>query len=212
MPFERFVEDVLVGGLGVRALLFGYNTNFGKGGLGTFSTVAPLAKRFHFAIHEAPPIRVLGEPISATRIRRAIEEGDLAQCERASRAPTRARRDRRARATGAGARSASRPRTWTSRASCSRPRASTRSSPRSGAGATPPSRTSGRGRRFRRASPARPLLEVHVPGLDFEFYGESIEVELVRKIRDEIRFPSREALIDRIRKDVASLGGPPLLP
>ena len=39
-----------------------------------------------------------------------------------------------------------------------------------------------------------------------------IEVELVRKIRDEIRFPSREALIDQIREDVASLGGETSLP
>jgi len=56
------------------------------------------------------------------------------------------------------------------------------------------------------AEPPLPLLEVHVPGIDFDFYGRRIEVEVVRKLRDERKFPSREALIRQIRKDVSSLG------
>jgi riboflavin kinase/FMN adenylyltransferase len=59
---------------------------------------------------------------------------------------------------------------------------------------------------FPEARTERPLLEVHVPGLSFDFYGERVEVELVRKIRDERRFESREALVAQIRRDVASLG------
>jgi riboflavin kinase / FMN adenylyltransferase len=47
---------------------------------------------------------------------------------------------------------------------------------------------------------------VHVPDVDFDFYGDRIEVELVRKIRDERKFDSREALVAQIRRDVASLG------
>lgn len=211
MPFERFVEDVLVGGLGVRALLFGYNTNFGKGGLGTFSTVAPLAKRFHFAIHEAPPIRILGEPISATRIRRAIEEGDLARANELLGRPhalvgTVVRGDGRGRTLGFPTANVDLEGELLPPSGVYQVVAEIRRR-RYAAVANIGTRPT-----FPAASPARPLLEVHVPGLDFEFYGESIEVELVRKIRDEIRFPSREALIDRIRKDVASLGGPPLLP
>ena len=57
------------------------------------------------------------------------------------------------------------------------------------------------------AGPVVPILEVYVPGIDFEFYGERMEVELVRKIRDERRFPSKEALVAQIKQDVASLGG-----
>jgi FAD synthase len=32
--FERFTVDILVGGLGIRGLLFGYNSNFGRDGEG----------------------------------------------------------------------------------------------------------------------------------------------------------------------------------
>jgi riboflavin kinase/FMN adenylyltransferase len=52
-----------------------------------------------------------------------------------------------------------------------------------------------------------PVVEVHVPGVDFDFYGDRLEVELVRRLRDERRFASRDALIRQIRADVASLGG-----
>jgi riboflavin kinase/FMN adenylyltransferase len=56
---------------------------------------------------------------------------------------------------------------------------------------------------------AQRVLEVHVPGIDFDFYDERIEVEFVRKLRDEKTFPSKEALLAQIRADVASLGGGP---
>ena len=39
-----------------------------------------------------------------------------------------------------------------------------------------------------------------------ELVGERVEVEFVRKIRDERAFPSKEALLAQIREDVASLG------
>ena len=52
----------------------------------------------------------------------------------------------------------------------------------------------------------RPLLEVHVPGIDFAFYDEVVEAEFVRKIRDEKKFPSVEALVEQIKADVETLG------
>ena len=209
--FERFVEDVLVRGIGVRSLLFGYNTNFGKGGLGTFATVSPLAARFGFAVHEAPPIGVHGRAISATRIRRAIETGDLAEANELLGRPhalvgTVVRGDGRGRTLGFPTANVDLegellppPGVYQVVAEIRRKRYVAVAN----IGTRPT---------FPGAKPARPLLEVHVPGVDFEFYGEPIEVELVRKIRDEVKFPSREALIDQIRVDVASLGGGSSLP
>jgi riboflavin kinase/FMN adenylyltransferase len=203
--YERFVEDVLVARLGIRGLLFGYNTNFGRDGLGTARTVAPLAARFGFEVLEAPAITVHGRPVSATRIRAAVEAGDLATTEELLGRPHSllgvvVRGDGRGRTLGF-------------------PTANLDVEGE----LLPPSGVyqvvvTLRGQRFAAvanvgtrptfpgARPPRPLLEVHVPGVDFEFYGERLEVELVRKIRDERRFESREALIDQIRRDVASLG------
>lgn len=45
-------------------------------------------------------------------------------------------------------------------------------------------------------------LEVHLLNFDGEIYGEELQVNFSERIRDEIRFPSTEALIKQIRKDI----------
>jgi riboflavin kinase / FMN adenylyltransferase len=204
IPFERFVEDVLVRQMGARGLLFGWNTSFGKDGLGTYETVEPLARRLGLAIEQAPPIAVQGRPISATRIRAAIARGDLAEAEDLLGRPHSllgkvVRGDGRGRTLGF-------------------PTANVDL----GSELLPPAGVyqvvaSVRGQRYAAVanvgtrptfeSGGKPLLEVHIPGVAFDFYGETIEVELVRRIRDEVKFPSKEALVAQIRIDVASLGG-----
>ena len=47
-------------------------------------------------------------------------------------------------------------------------------------------------------------VEVHVPGHSGELYGRRLSVGFLRFIRGERRFPSVEALLERIRKDIAS--------
>lgn len=50
----------------------------------------------------------------------------------------------------------------------------------------------------------RMLLEAHVLDFSREIYGEMVEVEFLRKIREEERFPSREALVKAIDGDIAA--------
>ncbi len=45
-------------------------------------------------------------------------------------------------------------------------------------------------------------LEVHILNFDHEIYGEEIQVDFIRRIRDEIRFSSLTDLIAQIRKDI----------
>jgi riboflavin kinase/FMN adenylyltransferase len=45
-------------------------------------------------------------------------------------------------------------------------------------------------------------LEVHILNFNREIYGEEIQVNFKRRIRDEIRFTSPAQLIDRIQKDI----------
>jgi riboflavin kinase/FMN adenylyltransferase len=47
-------------------------------------------------------------------------------------------------------------------------------------------------------------LEVHLFGLDYEIYGEELEVTFVRKIRDERKFEGLPALQAQIAEDVAA--------
>ena len=48
------------------------------------------------------------------------------------------------------------------------------------------------------------LLEVHIFDFDEDIYGRELHVEFIEKIRDELNFPDVDALIEHIKKDVAS--------
>jgi riboflavin kinase/FMN adenylyltransferase len=49
-----------------------------------------------------------------------------------------------------------------------------------------------------------PRLEVHLLDFSGDLYGQELEVEFVAKLRDEIKFPSVEALRTQIQQDVAA--------
>ena len=47
----------------------------------------------------------------------------------------------------------------------------------------------------------KPLLEVHILDFNRSIYGEAVEVSFLKKIRNEVKFPSFEALKEQIEKD-----------
>ena len=47
-----------------------------------------------------------------------------------------------------------------------------------------------------------PHIEVYIFDFHRNIYGKSLEVEFIRKIREDKKFSSRESLVNRIRKDV----------
>ena len=49
------------------------------------------------------------------------------------------------------------------------------------------------------------VVEVHIPNFQGDLYGADLEVFITRKIRDELKFDSVEALIEAIREDIDSL-------
>lgn len=49
----------------------------------------------------------------------------------------------------------------------------------------------------------RRIVEVHILDTDEDLYGAELAVELVDRIRDEVRFPSVDALVARLHEDVA---------
>ncbi|MHC5010541.1 MAG: riboflavin biosynthesis protein RibF [Planctomycetota bacterium] len=206
LDYRQFTKDILVARLGIIGLLFGYNGAFGHDAKGTAESVSPLGHAHGFEVREAPPITLHGAPISTSRIRDAIEAGELAVAAEMLGRPTAlygkvVMGDGRGRTIGFPTANLDPegeilpPRgvyqvVATLRGERYAAVANVGLRPTFVAGHTAP----------------EPLLEVHIPGVDFDFYGERVEVELVRKIREERKFPSREALIRQIREDVASLG------
>ncbi len=52
-----------------------------------------------------------------------------------------------------------------------------------------------------------PVIEVYLLDFDGDLYGQQVEVRLVKKIRSVEKFPSKEALVVQIEKDIAQIRG-----
>lgn len=61
----------------IAALAAGFNYSFGKQGAGTAETLRELGKEHGFGVLIAEPVLVDGEPVSSTRVRARIGEGDM---------------------------------------------------------------------------------------------------------------------------------------
>jgi riboflavin kinase/FMN adenylyltransferase len=86
MPPQEFIRDFLVGRLGAKELVVGYNHRFGHGRTGDAKMLRGLEKEYGFRVFEAS--RFGGndddgaEKISSTTIRNAISRGDVEAAER----------------------------------------------------------------------------------------------------------------------------------
>ncbi len=74
---EAFFEDVLVRQLGAKAIVEGYNFHFGHGRGGNVSTLRTMCTNAGIAFEEVPPLLFAGEAISSSRVRAAVNAGDV---------------------------------------------------------------------------------------------------------------------------------------
>jgi riboflavin kinase / FMN adenylyltransferase len=74
---RRFVEEILVGRFGMQELVVGYDHHFGRGREGDVEAMRRFGDEFGFAVDVIGPVRSGEDPISSTRIRRAVAEGDM---------------------------------------------------------------------------------------------------------------------------------------
>ncbi len=74
---ERFVRDILVERLGVDELVIGYDHGFGRGRSGDAGTLRDLGQTLGFSVDVVAPVALGDEPISSTRIRKAVGNGRM---------------------------------------------------------------------------------------------------------------------------------------
>lgn len=80
MPAEAFLRT-LCESLTVRRIVVGYNYTFGAGGAGSAETLRTLAPELGYEAVVIPPVLWDGAPISSSRIREKLAEGDAAAAE-----------------------------------------------------------------------------------------------------------------------------------
>jgi riboflavin kinase/FMN adenylyltransferase len=79
---EQFVEQMLVGDLHARIVMVGDNFRFGHKQAGDIKTLTELGSRFGFQTHIVGVVNCRGRVVSSSEIRQLIEAGDVAMAAR----------------------------------------------------------------------------------------------------------------------------------
>lgn len=82
MPPEAFVAEVLDRELHAKRVCCGFNYRFGKNGTGDAALLTRLCGERGIETVTVPPVEVDGQPVSSSRIRRLIEEGEVQEAAR----------------------------------------------------------------------------------------------------------------------------------
>jgi riboflavin kinase/FMN adenylyltransferase len=187
---ERFIEDVLVRGLGTRWLLVGRDFRFGARRSGDFATL----QGHGFTVESMPDVEFDGKRVSSSAVRAALKAGDLRGAERLLGHPyTISGRVAHGAKLGRG---------------LGFPTANIvlrRPPPIAGIFVVEVDRL-GRGVASVGKRPtvnpvAIPLLEVHLFDHDEDLYGEHLRVRFLEKLRDEEKYDGLPALQAAIARD-----------
>ena len=200
MSAARFIDEVLVGTLGVGWLLVGRDFRFGAGRTGDFATLQDAAAEHGFKLESMPDVALDGQRVSSSAVRSALAAGDFARAERLLGRPYMisgkvipgARLGRELGFPTANIALAQRP-------------------PLSGIyvveveadGINAGRGVASVGKRPTVNPVPRPLLEVHLFDWDGELYGKRLRVRFLRKLRDEAKFDDLAALRAAIARDAA---------
>lgn len=197
---EQFFDRILVGHLRARAVVEGPNFQFGKGRQGDADLLARLCQNQGMTLEIVPPWRDGDELVSSSRVRTAIRAGDVAAAARMLTRPYRLRGmvihgARRGVALGFPTANLD---------------AIDTILPGPGVYA---GHAFVRERSHKAAIHVGPLptfsdlvhkVEVHLLDFSEEIYGEPIEVDFVRRLRDIVPFPSVADLREQLARDVAA--------
>lgn len=197
---DAFVDRVLIDRLRMRALLVGHDHGFGRGRSGHADTLQALGAERGFDVEVIEPVRVDGGvTVSSSAVRRAIETGDLVQAS--------ALLGRDYGALGTVVRGEQRGRLLgypTLNVALPEPR---KLLPPDGVYAVRVQTPSGAfggmlnlGGRPTFGDDAR-SLEAHLFDADGDWYGRTVRVDFVRRLRDVQRFPAADALVAQLHED-----------
>ena len=198
-PPERFVEDVLVGGLSAQLVRVGHDWRFGHKAAGDADVLAKLGAQHGFEVDAVGLESADDEPVSSTRTRRAVATGEVELATRLLGRPFDVD-GLVVRGDGRGATLGYPTANLDIDPSLVRP-----------AQGVYAGRVRVKGKYYRAAvnvgkNPTfgGEVVRVEAYILDFEqdIYGETIRLEFWHRLRDELKFDSIDALIEQIDSDV----------
>ena len=198
MPAQAFIENVLIGRADAREIWVGADFRFGHGRRGDVALLRAAGERRGFAVSVMPDVEVGGERISSSGIRAHLAASEFDAAARLlGRRFTIGGHVVRGRQLG-------RKLGWPT----ANIRLGKRTSPVGGIfavrvhgiDAPPLPGVASLGVRPT-VHGTEPLLEAHLFDFDGDLYGRRIEVEFVRKLRDEEKFEDLDAMVRQIERD-----------
>jgi len=76
---EEFIYDYLINGIGVTEIVLGHDHHFGKGRSGNVELLKKIGTKENFSVTTVDAYYIKGVVVSSTKIRNAINEGDLSR-------------------------------------------------------------------------------------------------------------------------------------
>jgi len=195
---DEFIQRLLVNGLGVKYLVIGDDFRFGKDRAGDFAMLQAAGRQHSFEVVNMHTFALDGARVSSTRVRAALDEGDLNAAEKLL--------GRRYRMSGRVAHGDKKGRTIgfpTANIHLHRlttPLRGVFAVELFGLEGEPLPGVANLGTRPT-VGGMRTLLEVHLFDFDDDIYGRHVHVDFLLKLRDERRFDSFEALTAQIVRD-----------
>lgn len=77
MQAQDYISNIIVKGLKTKTLVIGYDHRFGSNREGNIETLKQLSEIYNFNVEEIPAQEINQLNVSSTRIRKAIDEGDI---------------------------------------------------------------------------------------------------------------------------------------
>ena len=196
---EDFIEQVLVEKLGVKYLVVGDDFRFGENRAGTFEMLVEAGKKYGFQVVSMHTFEIDAERVSSTRIRAALEKGEMSNAEKLL--------GRRYRMSGRVAHGEKLGRELgfpTANIHLHRHASAVQGifvvevfglneEPLQGVASVGTRPT---------VNETKALLEVFLLDFNQNIYGRHIQVSFLKKLRDEEKFDSLDELIEQIQLDV----------
>lgn len=202
---RRFVEEVLVERLGVDELVIGYDHGFGYGRSGDVDTLRGVGQELGFVVDVVPPVLTGEEPVSSSRIRRAVSEGRMDEARACLGRPYSVR--------GVVVRGDGRGRNLGFPTANLRVAQADKLIPPAGIYAVRGATRLGTHRGALHLGPrptfkgSPPTMELHLLDFDADLYGEEVRVDFVQRLREVQPFDSVAALVAQMREDVEAVRG-----
>ena len=195
-----FYIKYLVNGIGVSEVIEGYDHHFGRDREGSVEEMLSLGKEFDFSIVALKPVVIEGTTVSSSEIRRLLQNGDVEKATLLLGRPyalqgTVVEGDKRGRDLGYPTANI-------------RPGSTNKLLPKDGiyfvavsVGGKKNYGMASIGVRPTFHSDGDRIVEVNILDFDESIYGREVEIQMLKRLRDELKFDTAEELVRQMDKD-----------